>query len=543
MSPGAVMTAKSGALLVCASSECAPVAALFVIIDRWIASNRKAASALKSLKDGTSIKELSEKNPLQALIRHLNKAQRPRKVTKEEATIVSMLAIEQYIRGRATRGNSSCKQTVHLNTCRNDQGLSSDAEYSEQSFFQLTKDQLEDRLPLLLRRLGFSETEVRSINTLVELATKIHDKQKPRKSGEPYIQHPLSVAVQLVEKATFVVAFNEGLAKQAEKFKPLLLKIMADALLHDAVEDQTPEVIALITGKQPIRSIFFRGALTAWFWADQIGSPRQGSFTQQVLDSVGRSLFGCTRTFNLYNTLRDKINALNNDRNKNLKWLNQSIIAGKLLDNFVKSLPPEGTLAYYDGSHLLEILALSKSLIKDTQFYYSEQFACALLGGMIKLSDREHNLSDSPNLKKLISNIYTTLKYIISGAQQPDQNSLGDNQEFFLVKQFYLAILSLSKCSFERLFITNLRKFHAEVDQNTFRQSQSNAGQADPNFSSLIEAFKQDQSGPYKLLAYLRVAAEADKPPVKEDNNPHLNRDLFLAFLESTYGTPTQQAA
>lgn len=77
----------------------------------------------------------------------------------------------------------------------------------------------------------YSETEVLELDHAIDIATKAHDGQK-RKSGEPYIVHPLSVAATLVEWGMDIDTILAG-------------------VLHDTVEDTdiTLEKIETLFGK------------------------------------------------------------------------------------------------------------------------------------------------------------------------------------------------------------------------------------------------------------------------------------------------------
>jgi len=74
-----------------------------------------------------------------------------------------------------------------------------------------------DRIETLIEKLGCTKVDADRVRLAFEVASKAHEGQL-RKSGEPYIIHPLSVAETLVDASMDV-------------------DCVIAALLHDTIED------------------------------------------------------------------------------------------------------------------------------------------------------------------------------------------------------------------------------------------------------------------------------------------------------------------
>lgn len=91
--------------------------------------------------------------------------------------------------------------------------------------------QLCERFKTLLAGLGLSEEEKGKINDALSLMVASHADQAPRPDGQPYVDHPLSVAITCIEKFGF---------KDADS--------ICAALLHDTVEDQAANIVMFLGG-------------------------------------------------------------------------------------------------------------------------------------------------------------------------------------------------------------------------------------------------------------------------------------------------------
>lgn len=98
--------------------------------------------------------------------------------------------------------------------------------------YQRTRDLIAD-LDALLEAAGLPDTARIEISAARDLSISTHFYQKPRPDGQPYVNHPLEVAIALIKK-----------------FEHLSPGAVIAALLHDSIEDQPQRIVKLLSGRE-----------------------------------------------------------------------------------------------------------------------------------------------------------------------------------------------------------------------------------------------------------------------------------------------------
>jgi (p)ppGpp synthase/HD superfamily hydrolase len=117
-----------------------------------------------------------------------------------------------------------------------------------------------NRFTLLLDQLSLDASHRERIDGALELMLALHAYQEPRPDGEPYVNHPLRVAIAAIEKFGIRDPFA-----------------ICAAFLHDTVEDQAVTLVGILGGALAVEGNLQTKALDAL----------EGRFGKKVRSLVG----------------------------------------------------------------------------------------------------------------------------------------------------------------------------------------------------------------------------------------------------------------
>lgn len=332
--------------------------------------------------------------------------------------------------------------------------------YETNSFCRNPNPEIQkNRIDLMLDILGLSNDSRKRIASMISIAEEIH-KGQTRKTGPPYITHPLGVAATMLR--TFILMSADHSDQQAllvdDATKKVIEELVIFALFHDTVEDQPDRVIEWVRAQKQLykwtplpHTISYSKLLSLTENQIQRENHEDPNTCQQTLDTYYRQVYAA------------------------------------VLLRHILPIEEQATL---------ELLALTKPQI-DSDFFYRFIKPLGKYAELIKVFDRLNNLEEYIGFQtnKIPINVLTSIAYVFRGSDlSGEESSLSSTNDNSITKLTKLCKLFLSQ-RVEQLYLTALRHFHSEYlkDETELTEPQN--------------AFKKDPEGPQKMLAYLKNKA------------------------------------